>query len=272
MIGRVPLALAILLLAFGEFGFAIRPSWGRTWPRFYWALRAWVSAPILLASETLVNALCQSRTLHGMRVGVLERRKAEDSWRRIDEALDIISRFDSRRFRSLRSDVARILVLPVKRTSFSLHTRTCTLNANWVDQQGSVNIAGALVHEATHARLRRSGLTAFGADLSERVEALCVREQIAFMRGLPPGRFPGVDRLLLYLEDVRRTYPPTQAWPRPTTDRAHRGNSILLTGALLLLILDWWVRLPDLVGIAVLLGAVGLCALVVRRAWRFRTS
>jgi hypothetical protein len=267
------LLVVILILALGEFNWVLKPSWGRRWLRLYWDLRGWIFAPIPFVLDTLLIALCRSRTLHGIRVSVLDRRKAEHSWRQVDEALEIVGRFDARRLRSLRSDLARIVVAPTKRTYFSPYTRTCFLDVRTVDDYGNTDIAVDLVHEAIHGRLRRRGLTAYGADLSERVEQLCIDEQIAFTKrlALAPDQTSGLDNLLLFLEHGRRTHPPTQAWPRTTPDPAHHKNSILLAVALLLLTLDWWVPLPDLVGIAATTVGLGLCVVVVGRAWKLRT-
>ena len=154
------------------------------------------------------------RTLHGIPVGLLSPDKAETAWSRVDTALEIISRFDPRRLGRLRSDVGRIFVGPMKHPLFSPPTRVCFLDEGTVLEWATGDIASSLVHEAVHARLRRKGLTAFGADFSEREEELCIDEQIAFAKRLPPDEFTAIDQALLRLQELRRTYPPTQAWPR----------------------------------------------------------
>jgi hypothetical protein len=47
-------------------------------------------------------------------------------------------------------------------------------------------IAGAIVHEATHARLERCGF-GYEEDQRERVETICNRRMLAFARKLPDG-------------------------------------------------------------------------------------
>ena len=47
-------------------------------------------------------------------------------------------------------------------------------------------IASVIVHEATHARLRRHGI-GYEEPIRARVEAACIRRQIAFTRRLPHG-------------------------------------------------------------------------------------
>ena len=55
------------------------------------------------------------------------------------------------------------------------------------DTTDTALIAAVIVHEATHARLWRCG---FGYDEDERhrIEAICVRRELAFARRLPDGR------------------------------------------------------------------------------------
>jgi hypothetical protein len=188
-------------------------NWRRRLLRVYWSLAVLGQSPLLLAKDGLLIICCRFRTLYGIRVGVLQRGKAEETWRRVESALGVISRHDPRRLHRLRSDFARILVVPGKHAYFSRFSRSCVLNQIYVDKMPSPNVASVLVHEATHARLRSAGLTAYGADLTVRVEELCVDEEIAFAMRCPPDGFPRLDEWLQYLHAKRRTYPGTQAWP-----------------------------------------------------------
>ena len=188
-------------------------SWRRRLLRAHWGLALWATAPLRLARDGLFIVCCRFRTLDGIRVGVLEWRTAEETWRRVESALGVIGRYDPRRLQRLKSDFARILVVPGKHAYFSLFSRSCVLNQIYVHKMPAPNVASALVHEAIHARLRGAGLTAYGADLIVRVEELCVNEEIAFAMRCPPDRFPHLDEWLRYLHAKRRTYPGTQAWP-----------------------------------------------------------
>ena len=188
-------------------------NWRRRLLRGYWCVAVWARAPLLLARAGLLIICCRFRTLYGIRVGVLERGKAEETWRRVESAIGVISRYDPRRLHRLKSDVVRILVVPGKHAYFSRVSRSCVLNQIYVDQMPAPNVASVLVHEATHARLRGAGLAAYGADLTVRVEELCIDEEIAFAMRCPPDRFPQREEWLRYLRATRRSYPGTQAWP-----------------------------------------------------------
>jgi len=195
-------------------------------------------------------------------VGVYRSPLAERFWRQVDEALDIVERYDLRTFRRLRSDVARIVVIPSRRTYFSPYTRTCYLKADAVNGWGNGDIACSLVHEAVHARLRQKGLAAFALEDRERAEELCVDEQIGFVRRLPEHRFHGRDKWLEQLAEVRRTYPPTQAWPPKSLSRDQRRNLALLLAAMLILAnVDRVVQLPP--ALAVTLGLAWCCVMIL---------
>jgi hypothetical protein len=187
-------------------------------------------APFWIAVEATVMATCRFRTLGGMRVGLCRWRFAEASWRKVDEALQIIQTYDPRRFRRLRADVARVVVIPSRRPYFSPFTRTCYLDASTVNARGNGVVACSVVHEAVHARLRQKGLGAFTLDYVERVEELCMDEEIAFARSSP--RTPQRDEFLSELAELRRTYPPTQAWPPKQLNLNQRRTLWLLLGLL----------------------------------------
>jgi len=188
-------------------------TWRRRLLRTRWCVSVWALRPLYLVMDGLFIKACRFRTIDGIPVGVLEGEKAEATWPRVESALGVIRRYDPRRLHRLKEDVARILVVPNRQSVFSRSSRSIVLHQIYVDKMPPANLASALVHEAIHARLRRDGFTAYGADLIERVEELCCDEEIAFAMRCPPDRFPQRDEWLRYLEARRRTYPGTQAWP-----------------------------------------------------------
>lgn len=101
----------------------------------------------------------------------------------IQAALDLLYELDRRRFEALRRSVKHILVWPGSYTAYDkwggIH-----LAARHVSGVPAPILASALVHEATHLRIVRRGIP-YDNHLRSRIEALCVREQAAFLRKVP---------------------------------------------------------------------------------------
>lgn len=109
----------------------------------------------------------------------------------VESALNLIWEVDPRRFRRMRQDVRYIVVT---RTAGSAgehwaDIRSVLLDAHNANRQVREAIAMTIVHEATHARVRRWGVE-ISEDLS-REEAVCVRAEIAFAK-----KIPGTDHLI----------------------------------------------------------------------------
>lgn len=104
---------------------------------------------------------------------------------RVAKVLDLIQRVDPRRFRRMSRDVRRILIT---HTGGAAGSYWSDLDACALDAQhllGSLESAAmTLVHEATHARLRRAGFS-YTPELRPRLERLCLEAEIAFGERLP---------------------------------------------------------------------------------------
>jgi hypothetical protein len=102
---------------------------------------------------------------------------------RIVEAVDLVQEVDTRRFQWIWSGMSRFYVSSELLAQYWSHESTCILNASRVLSGGRADIAATIVHEATHARLCRAGV--FGwPDIRQRLELICVREEIRFFRRL----------------------------------------------------------------------------------------
>ncbi len=110
---------------------------------------------------------------------------------RVEQALALIARYNSLRYRHLLRDLDRILVtlLPAAVGDYTGAIRTCRLDKRFVlaDAVDPELIAAVIVHEATHARLDRLGV-AYAEQQRPRIEAICVRREIAFANKLPRGK------------------------------------------------------------------------------------
>jgi hypothetical protein len=82
----------------------------------------------------------------------------------------------------------RVWLLPGCCGSYKEGLRSCELDSRFVLAETSSleMIASTIVHEATHARLRRCGI-GYETKLRARVEAVCARRELAFANKLPNG-------------------------------------------------------------------------------------
>lgn len=88
-------------------------------------------------------------------------------------------------------DLDRIWVrlLSTGAAQFDPALRACLLDERFVLDEASdaPTIAAVIVHEATHARLWHCGI-GYEEQLRSRVEAICLRRELAFARTLQDGR------------------------------------------------------------------------------------
>jgi hypothetical protein len=136
--------------------------------------------------------LATCRPLHGIPAGVFwpAAGTAELILGKVDAALGLIARHDRRRFDRLSRDARGVLVhgavggvgtwvqgagLIVLREDYVLHAGT-----------SPAHLASTIVHESTHAWLCRLGF-GYPAAWRARIEAICYRSEMAFVRRLPDG-------------------------------------------------------------------------------------
>jgi hypothetical protein len=109
---------------------------------------------------------------------------------RLREALQLIKTYDPLRLARLTRDLKRIWVSPIASIAcFNYRLDACQLNERFVLAETTTPelLASAIVHEATHARIWGYGI-GYEAGLRPRVEAICVRRQLAFAGKLPNGQ------------------------------------------------------------------------------------
>jgi hypothetical protein len=133
--------------------------------------------------------LCKNRVVDGLWIGNWDD-EFELILRRVEEALGLIRRYDQLRYNRLICDLERIWVrlIPYGIGNFNKTTNTCELDKRFVlaTSSSTEQIASVIVHEATHARLARTGI-AYAEDLRARVEVLCLSQELAFAAKLPNG-------------------------------------------------------------------------------------
>lgn len=137
--------------------------------------------------ERLLLRLCDSGRVDGLWVGFFPGKQFD--FQRVEEALGLIKAYDRARYNRLIRDLERVLVIPVSGyvAEFNSAIGACTLDSRFVRTQTLEMIASSIVHEATHARLIRCGI-GYEEQERARVEAVCIRRELAFAEKLPNGQ------------------------------------------------------------------------------------
>ena len=165
--------------------------------------------PIDRVLEWILIRCSRTKSFRGISVSVFEVGNVQARFSAVEQALALVAELDPRRYRRLCHDLRHVLVMPLKSNSLSMYTGTCYLATESIVGHNDALIACDLVHEATHAHLYRAGLR-YWPDLQQRMEELCVREEIAFAELLAPAGFAKTEAFLTYLQELMQTYPRTK--------------------------------------------------------------
>lgn len=125
----------------------------------------------------LAVRLCDSREVYGLWVTIWRSVDESDSCSLLDEverALRLLSEHSSRDLRLVQKGYKRILVAPSVYGAGYLRSdyEMCVLDRELVVKAPRAAIAATLVHEATHARLKRRGHR-YTEGKRSRLERLC---------------------------------------------------------------------------------------------------
>ena len=132
--------------------------------------------------------MSSGKDIDGLWVGT--ETEAERVLPRVEAALGLIKTHDRQRYDRIVADLDRVWVrlLTTYVAQFRPSWSACFLDERFVlgDTTDAAHIAAAIVHEATHARLWRCGF-GYDEEVRQRVEAVCVRREVAFANKLPDG-------------------------------------------------------------------------------------
>ena len=132
--------------------------------------------------------MSSGKDIDGLWVG--SETEAERVLPRVEAALGLIKTHDRQRYDRIVADLDRVWVrlLTTYVAQFSPSWSACFLDERFVlgETTDTAHIAAAIVHEATHARLWRCGF-GYDEEVRQRVEAVCVRREVAFANKLPEG-------------------------------------------------------------------------------------
>jgi hypothetical protein len=141
-------------------------------------------------SDRFMLSISRSRCVDGLWIGSSGQKHSELVLGRVEEALGLVKTYDRVRYNRLIRDLERVLVtvLSGPAGSYNSSIGACQLDERFVlaETSSPAVIASAIVHEAAHARLQRRGV-GYQEEIRARVEAICIRRQLAFAAKLPDG-------------------------------------------------------------------------------------
>jgi hypothetical protein len=148
---------------------------------------------------------------------------------RLAAAIDLVGQVSPRRLRRLRLEETRIFIGEFLGAAGYWYgwPKAITFHHAVLIEQPVVWIASALIHEGTHARLRRVGIHSTSFNRA-RIERRCVREEIAFLRNLPQEYAADAARFEAWsLAALTAAYP----WYEPEQRRAKMREALAADGA-----------------------------------------
>jgi hypothetical protein len=140
------------------------------------------------AADRLALWLSTGLDVDGLWVGSFESNKPRVGLRRVEDALQLIKHHDSLHYARVIHNLERVWVnlLPYAFAHYDLSLKACVLDERFVLRETTTleEIASSIIHEATHARLERCGISYNENDRS-RIEAVCLRRELNFIARLP---------------------------------------------------------------------------------------
>lgn len=162
--------------------------------RIYYTLTRRWTLPI----QQLVEAALLAKTPHERVLGFdvyldAQGESTANAMMQLGDALRLVERSDPRCFARLRCDLTRFVISPAANVSAAHFptSSTCYLSSRFVEEYPVPNVAIAIVHEATHARLDHAGIPLY-PDWKARIERRCVLEEITFAQRLSETEHPGI--------------------------------------------------------------------------------
>jgi hypothetical protein len=133
----------------------------------------------------------KSRSINGLWIGAFAKEEAEPSLRRVEEALNVVKRYDPLQYKRIIRDLDRVWVSlePNSRGCFRRSLNACVLDERYVLAATTTSemLAKTIIHEATHARLDHWGINYDDEKKRVRIEAVCMRRELAFAAKLRQG-------------------------------------------------------------------------------------
>lgn len=130
-------------------------------------------------------AVSTCRSIDGLWVGSW---RTPSNLRRVEDALLLIKQYSPLQYSRVVRNLSRVWVgvLTHAGAEYKHSLNACMLDERYIANSTPERLASTIVHEATHARLERCGIR-YEENLRSRIEALCLRRELAFARKLPNG-------------------------------------------------------------------------------------
>jgi len=109
---------------------------------------------------------------------------AEGFFRKIEAALELIAAASPRHFRCVQRYLDRIVLVTGGGEVYDEAMRGYLVDQPSFQGRTPVQIASAIVHETTHARLHRAGIP-YNPPIRDRVEHCCVQQELDFLVSMP---------------------------------------------------------------------------------------
>jgi hypothetical protein len=103
---------------------------------------------------------------------------------RLAAALTLVRQYSPRRFARIKRDLKRLALVARGGEVYDHGLRTYSVDLEVLERRSTEEVALAIVHEATHARLWNLNIKTT-RDNEARIEALCVAQEIEFASHLP---------------------------------------------------------------------------------------
>jgi hypothetical protein len=155
--------------------------------------------PIRKAIERLMLRLAVPVDGYPVRVGIfLSHDNVGSLPERLRQMLELVQQVDPMVLERVRRLGVSVLVVRRPGSEYWYETRTIALSSELLMERSAGLAAAVFVHELTHARVATMGVWPW-PDLVPRIEAICVRAEITFVRKLPRADYPSTDQFVEYL-------------------------------------------------------------------------
>jgi hypothetical protein len=140
-------------------------------------VRAWI---LLLVFRFSIR-----REVHGIQLVVPSANdQAPAFFEKTKQALELIRKADPRRWAKIPQLLPRIVLILGGGEFYHRDLHAYIVDLPSLRARSALELASAIVHESTHARINRFGAF-YSPALRPRVEALCISQEIAFLRRFP---------------------------------------------------------------------------------------
>jgi hypothetical protein len=144
---------------------------------------------IFLLFIRFMFAISRKHNRKGFNIAALS--SGQIAFPKIDQALNLISKFDSRSYFRIQRDIEKMWVSamgPDYAAEWIDELKMCVFNRDHICRAdiSADEVASTIIHEATHARLSRFKIS-YKEEKRIRIEKICFKAQIAFAKRLPDG-------------------------------------------------------------------------------------